>query len=187
MKQHKLNDNQIDLIINAAYNDVSIIERITAFLLIRKNNEAKRIYSEYKKTAQSVKGVQVYVMPSELEDKVKSKIGVKQENNHSFLTDLYSLIVMKPVVSGLTAVLLIATITTSIFLNQHKQFDNNNYTERDVEQAEVQTKQALEMVSAILSNTSKRVKKDILQKTVSSEINKGIEVVNQLFIEGEKK
>jgi hypothetical protein len=42
------------------------------------------------------------------------------------------------------------------------------------------------MVSSILTSTSNKVRKDILKNTVSSEINKGINIVNQLFIEGEK-
>jgi hypothetical protein len=186
MKQHKLNSEEIDLIINAAYNDLSIINKIRVYLLINKNEEAKRIYDEYKETAESVKEITQYEMSEELEHKIKNRIGIKPEEQRSFLTDLYSLIIMKPVAASLTAVLLIITISTSVVLNNNRTIESNNYSQAEIEMAELQTKQALEMVSSILTSTSNKVRKDILKNTVSSEINKGINIVNQLFIEGEK-
>lgn len=186
MKQHKLNSEEIDLIINAAYNDLSLINKLRAYLLINKNEEAKRIYDEYKETAESVKEITQYEMSEELEHKIKNKIGLKTEERRSFVTDLYSLIIMKPVAASLTAVLLVITISTSVLLNNNRTVENNNYSQAEIEMAELHTKQALEMVSSILTNTSNKVRKDILKNTVSSEINKGINIVNQLFIEGEK-
>ena len=104
MKQHKLNSEEIDLIINAAYNDLSLINKLRAYLLINKNEEAKRIYDEYKETAESVKEITQYEMSEELEHKIKNIIGLKTEERRSFVTDLYSLIIMKPVAASLTAV-----------------------------------------------------------------------------------
>lgn len=186
MKQHNLTDKEIDLIVNAAYKDVSISERIKLRILFLRNSGSKRIFDEYRKTASSVKNIKSIELSEEVSNRVKARIGLHANDKRSFIVDLYSLIVMKPVMSGLMAVLLIATVATSLILNNNK-ISYNSYSEQEVRQAEIQTRQALDLVSSVLSKTSKKVKQDILTNTVSTEINKGINVVNQLFIEGEKK
>ncbi len=186
MKQHNLTDRQIDLIINAAYDDASFIEKIEVYFLLRKSAEAKELFDEYRKTSSSVKNVKPIELPFNIEEKVKNKIGIKEENDRSFLIDLYSLVLMKPIVSGLTVVLLVATLTTSLLLNRNKQIEYNNYSEQEIEQAEIQAKHALELIGSVLSKTSKQVKQDILTNTVSAELNKGMNVVNQLFINGDR-
>lgn len=180
-KLFNLTDEMKDKIISAAYGDASLLDRIKIFYLIKKNDEARKLFLEYRKTAGEVRQLGEEEYPESIARAVESKtIGENRSGN--FLFDLYSVIISKPLISAATTFILVAAITVALIVNKPIEY---KYSEAEIIKADQQTRHALAIVENIFRQTQSTLQKEVLGEKVAKPINHGIGIINNLF-EGEK-
>jgi hypothetical protein len=173
-------------IIAAAYKDCSLKDRMSVWLLTRKQPECKALFDEYRKTAISVHSINIEECPGDI---VKDTF---RRLNDSPGFNISGMIVSRPaLVTVLSVVLLsavyLAVITTwSPDRRTAQHITNHEYTKQEVAQAQKDVKESLAIVSRILNKTSRQIGEDILPRNVGKPIKQGIEVINQLFPKGVK-
>lgn len=178
-------DEQLhDKIISVAYGDAGLLDKIRIHLLARKNGDVRNLLEEYRSTSAAVRSIEKDYLPEELIDGVKSRIGIEEKNDRSFFLDFYSFVYSKPIVSAAAATVLIAVIITSTFLKGPDL--SQTYSPEEIALADKQVKQALAIVGKVFNQTENALKNDILGKRVGQPINKGLNVVNDLFKEENK-
>ena len=182
-KFFKVSAELMDRIISVAYGDAGFFEKMKILKLAEEHPEVRELLDEYINTANSVHSITSDECPDTLINKIKSVSKIENESS-SFLFDIYTTVFSRPAVSAIAVVILAATIVVSV------SFENssyNRYTNAEIEQANLQTRQALTLVSNIFSKTENLLKNDILRNKVSKPINNGMAVVNNLFIDKENK
>ena len=183
-KFYKIDEELHNKIINAAYGDAGIFDKIKIYFLAKKYPEVKFLFDEYRATSKAVHSIEKEFMPDELLEKVKIKAGSKEPQKNSFFFDFYSFVFARPAVSAFAAAVLIIIIITSAFIKE-PGFESQ-YSKEEVALANKQTKQALAIIGKVFSNTEKTLKNDILAKRVGQPINEGLNMVNNLFNEENK-
>lgn len=184
-KAYNIDEKTLEKIISAAYGSADIFEKLEVFFLIRKNPEAKKLFNEYKKTADEVHSLKRDELPESVLNGVKEKINgeLKIEEKKTFLTDLTALIFLKPRASFAAVVLLAIAITLSVFV--HTENPEPHYSQVEIEAASLQTKQALVLVSGILLSAEKTLTKEVIPNKVVKPVNESFNYVNN-FMRGEK-
>jgi len=162
-----------DRIISVAYGSTSFFEKRRIEKLASENKAIQELLDEYKNTANAVHSI-----PKE---KYKGKLKVKTigELNKSILDDFYLILIEKPVITAVATVLLISAITFSLFNNRELTYEG--YSIAEVQKANFETKQAIQIVNNIFSKTEDKIKYDILTNEVSKPIKEGMNTVNKLF------
>ncbi|MFO7444880.1 MAG: hypothetical protein R6W90_00870 [Ignavibacteriaceae bacterium] len=168
-----------DKIISAAYGDAGLKDRLTVWLLIRKNPEYKKLYIEYRKTALSVHKIQMEECPREIVDNTLDLINDELEKaGGSTVTSLFG----RPVFSAaVAAIILAAVIVTFNLIDRQAEVQ---YSKQEILSAEEQVKSSLAIVSKLLNQTSQKLEEEILPKNVGKPIRQGFEILNQLFPKG---
>lgn len=183
-KSFEITEELRDKIISAAYGDAGFFERIKIKNLARKYAEVKILFDEYSATAEAAHSIKLEECPYELLNSVRKKIGVQRENKKSFLFDLYSALFTRPIISAAAASILVIAIVTSIIFNKNEY--RYNYTPEEIALADKQVKESLYFVSKIFNKAQTNLTDEILTDRVAKPISKGIKLVNDLFIEGDK-
>ena len=178
-----LTDEQKDKIISAAYGNGSLSDRLIVRRLIFSNEDAEKLYLSYKQTASEVKQIAGEECPSDILKTVQYETKRALENKGSFLSDLYSAVFSRPIVSAVTTVVLIASIVIALIVNRPVQY---NYTQAQIIDADRQAREAFLIVGKILKETHATLQNDVLGERVSKPLNQSIRIANKLF-EGEKK
>jgi hypothetical protein len=182
-KSFEISAELMDGIISTAYGDAGFFEKIKIHKLAKEQPEVRELLDEYRGTANSVHSIK----PDECPDTViyNNKPVSKIENKSSgFLFDIYTALFARPVISAAVIVILSAAVIVSVSIDNGSY---NGYTRAEIEMANLQTKQALALVSSIFSKTENSLKNDIIKDKVSKPINNGMTMVNNLFIDKEKK
>ncbi len=182
-KSFEITESVASKIIAAAYRDGNIFDRIKVALWVRKFPEARELYESYSATARLVKDIKLNECPDELLESIKQTTGTIKEER-SFFSDLYYTIFAKPAVSAMAAVLVVAVILVSVVVNNNNRY--HGFTKEEVELANIQTQQALELVGKFFKTTEEQITKEILTDKVSKPINTGIITINEIFSEGNK-
>ncbi len=180
-----IKEELFNAIIRVAYGEAGFFEKQKVLKIARANDEVKATLEAFSETARSVHKLQPDECPDELVEAALNKIRIAKSNKPSFAFDVYNAIFAKPIVSAVSAAVLVAVIGTSIFLNDGENL--NGYNIADVEEANLQAKYALAVVGKVFSSTRKSLKEDILVDKVSKPINEGIKTVNKLFTKEEIK
>lgn len=183
-KFYKIDEQLHDKIINAAYGDAGIFDKIKIYFLAKKYTEVKSLFNEYRATSKAVHSIEKEFMPDELLEKIKPQTGVKEFQKNSFFFDFYTFIFTRPVSSAIAAAALIILIITSVFIKGPDI--TNQYSKEEIALANKQTKQALAIIGKVFSNTENTLKNDILAKRVGQPINEGLGMINNLFNEENK-
>ncbi|MBU0561716.1 MAG: hypothetical protein KKD86_18000 [Bacteroidetes bacterium] len=177
MNRKKLFEEKlIDEIISVAYGDASIFTKIKIRMLAKKNLEVKNLLDEYSETSGAVKKISIDKYPDELLINLKS---TSVNKTKSFLNDLYAVFFSKPILSAAAIGIVLAAIISSVYLRNTNSYDA--YTLAEVENAEMQTRQALAIIGNVFNKTQKSLSQEILADKVSRPINDGINTVNKLF------
>ena len=179
-----MNEEILNKIISVAYGDAGLIDKIKIHLLAKGNPQVKQLLEEYKSTSKAVHTIEKDFMPEDLVEKVKSKAGVEELKTNSFFFDFYTFVFSRPVISAAAAVILIAVIITSSFMKGPDL--SSQFSQEEIALANKQTKQALAIIGKVFNQTEKAIKKDILAKRVGQPINRGLNIVNDLFNEENK-
>lgn len=183
-KSFEISEEMQNKIISVAYGDASLLDRIKVFRVAAQSDEARNLLNSYKITADKVKQIGEEEFPRELLKSVEHKtIPVKMTTN-TFMYDLFSIVLSRPVVSAAASVILIAAIITSIIINKPIQ-TNYNYSGAEVTEAEKQAEYALSVIGKIFKETQTTLQKDVLGDAVAKPFHKSIRIVNNL-LEGDK-
>lgn len=172
-----------DLIIKAAYKDSNIWEWIKLKILSAGNDEIKKLWDEYKSTAESVRTIE----PEKCPENIIENLSIESfSEKPSLIRDLYTAIFVKPIFTAAAITILTAVIVTSVILKNNYEYEG--YKKAEVELAERQTQYALSVIGKVFKSTKRTLVEDIIPVKVSKPINQGIETVNKLFkSEGEIK
>ncbi|MBU0475607.1 MAG: hypothetical protein KKF62_15775 [Bacteroidetes bacterium] len=168
-----MNEKLKDRIISVAYGDASFLEKYRIKRLASKDKAVKNILDEYNKIAKAVHSI------SKEEFSGKPKIKMISDLHKSILEEIYLIIIGKPAISFLAGVLLVFAISFSLLNN--KKLNYEGYTIAEVQQANIEAKQAFQIVNSIFSKTENKIKYDILTEEVSKPIKEGMSTVNKLF------
>ncbi|MDA3860306.1 MAG: hypothetical protein PF445_03685 [Melioribacteraceae bacterium] len=172
-KSSNISEELLDRIISVAYGSASFFEKRRIEKLATENEAVKELLDEYKSTAQAVHSIPKEEYTGELKVKNISEL------SKSIFDDFYLILIGKPVITAVTTVLLIFAITFSLFNNRELTYEG--YSVAEVQKANLETKQALQIVQNIFSKTEDKIKYDILTNEVSKPIKDGMNTVNKLF------
>jgi len=170
-KNYKIDEETLDKIIAAAYKDAGLIDRLKIYFHTKKDDEVKRIYNEYRNTAENVKKIPLDDCP----DSVIKSPGIKKvkEKKSFILKPAYVFAISFLVVSALVAVLL--------FQNKEKE---PVYSKEEIELAEQQVKESLAIVNRIFRKTENLINEEVLPKRVGKPIHKSLSIINEVLIGG---
>ena len=168
-----MNNKIKELLIRAAYGDVTFIEKIKVAFVIRKNTEAKTLYVSYRKTAIKVKKLKRGNLPSVVADKLEA---LASETTSSRQKAMFTI---SPGLAVAFSILLIALFTFT-FLKKNTDY-YGKYNKETVENATEETLASLKMVAQIFSQTKKIVVDNILVNKVSQPINNGLNQVEKII------
>lgn len=173
----------MDRIISAAYSDAGFFEKLKIHKLAEEQPEVRELLDEYRNTAKSVHSIKPDECPETVVNSIKAVPKIENKPS-SFLFDIYTVVFSRLAVSAIAVVILAAIVVISVSIDNGSY---NGYTRAEIEQANLQTRQALALVSNIFSKTGNSLKNNILRNKVSKPINNGMSTVNNLFIVKENK
>jgi hypothetical protein len=182
-KFYNVSENLSNVLISAAYGDVSFLKQLRLRLIRKINPLADKIYQEHKKIADEIKTTGKNTCPPQIVDSVFSRLEITSEPKHNFREDLYSIFMFKPVYTYAVVLLIIGGLLFSIFQDTPKV----KYTNAEIQLADRQAKETLLLVSAIFNKTSSTLTNDILPEQVTKRINKGVNVIEDLFKENKNE
>lgn len=182
--KNNFNEETIDLVITVAYGSANFFDTIKAWFLIKKHDELKAIYDEYRLTANSVHSLHDE-MPNHILDKVELATGVElSKGKDGFFSDLTGIFLAKPQIVFIATAIVVALLVSSVFFKEHQQIDTQ-YSQAEIELANKQARQTLMLVSKIFNSTQETVTEEIIPNRVVKPLNESLGYVNNLFKQGD--
>ena len=179
-----MNDKILEKIISVAYGDASWIDKIKIRRLAEENKEVKELLESYRQTVAEVHKLKEEECPEELLKGIESRTINITKRSNTFSSDFFSIIFTRPLVSAAATVVLAAIILLGIFANRSIQ---HQYTKAEIEYADKQARQALDIVGKIFNQTNVTLKEDVLNSRVAKPIRESMGIVNDLFTTDNKK
>jgi hypothetical protein len=174
----EISEELLDRIISVAYGSASFFQKRKIEKLASEDEIIKKILDEYRNTANEVHSIKKEIYTE------KSKVQNIAETEKTIFDEVYQILLGRPATTVIAAILLIVAFAFSLFLN--KELTYQNYSLAEIERANLESKQALMIVSEIFSKTEKKLTNEILINEVSKPINEGINAVNKLFYKEKK-
>lgn len=182
--ENKNEQKTTDLIINAAYGSVNVIEKIKVWFLIKQDEELNSLYKEYKATADSIHSLPHEEMPDYILERVEHSINNSiQVNENSFISDLLNIFLTRPQIVFVATAVVIGLMISSIFVKE--QHIDNQYSQAEIELANKQARETLMLVSKIFNSTHTTLTEEILPNRVVKPLNESFGYVNDLFKKGD--
>lgn len=179
-----MNEELLNKIIETAYGNASVADKIKIYFLAYKNSEVKKVLMDYKATADKVKNLGIENCPDHLINNISKTIKSENINSHSLLSDIYNILFNRPILSGtLAAVFILAVLSTFIF---NRPEIKQQYTKQQIEQADAEVKYSLSLVANVLNKTKSTIENDVLQEKVNKPIKESLFIIND-YINGENK
>ena len=171
----------IDKILNVAYGDASITERIIVFWKATRNDEVMRILEEYKATAKFVHNINKEKLPEYVVKSVHRRIEFENESEN-LISKIYFALFSKPIFSAAVASLFaLAIISTFIFRQPATTLE---YSEAEIELAQQQLGESIAIVNKVFIKAEQKLEKEIINDRVSKQLNKGFNLINEYLIGG---
>ncbi|MFH1197981.1 MAG: hypothetical protein V1720_19925 [bacterium] len=182
MDEHLLNK-----IISVAYNDARIVDKIHVRYLALKNPEIKKLFEEYRSTYGGVHNIKIDECPDEIVEKVLSSVKMTESKKKSFKDDLFTMFVLNPRATAYVATAATLLIIFSVVFNINRNENNyGSYSKEEVLQANKQIKESLALIGKVFNKTQSTITDEVFGKRVGKPINKSINTINNLFLEGGK-
>jgi len=178
---NKLNPVLIDKIINVAYGDASFFERMIVNWKASRISEIRKVLEEYKATANSVHDVRKEELPEYVIESVHRRIEFENESEN-LISKIYFALFSKPIFSA-AVVSIIALAIISIFLFRQTA-EIPKYSKTEIELAQQQLGESIAIVNKVFNKAEQKLDKEILNKRVSIQLNKGLNLVNEYLIGG---
>jgi|GEM_PF-4324231 len=178
-----------DIIILAANRDLKVPKRIRIYIHLRKCEECRKIYQEYRILSGLLGELPEHQVSDSLIKSIENRTGVKQ-SEPSVLDDLLSIFLFSRVKLAGAAVVILAVISVLLFRTNIGELDGTKadyyYSSADINSANVKTKEALALLGKFLDKTQVQIESEILGKKVSRPLNKGIKTATEIFNTGDK-
>ena len=168
-------------IISVAYDDAGLFDRIIVKREAKKNNDVKNLLEEYRLTANEVKNINKEDCPNNLVE-LATKYAQINQDSKIISNGLLNKFLAKPVLSAI--VILIIGSGVFFLFNKSENDNYGKYSKAEVEYAEQQVKETLGFVGKTFKKTEETLEENILLKRVTPPVNKGINLINNLFIGG---
>lgn len=181
-KPLEINDKILDKIISAAYGDAGFLDTIYVKKIINKHENAKLLFEQYSAVAKEVHKLKEEEFSVELLKLPRIKNLTNKEITNSFWIDLLSIIINRPLISTLAALIIISVITLSLINNKQIEY---RYTPAEITLVEEQARKALDVVGKVFSETKITIRNEVLGEKVGNPIRKSMGIVNIIFNKGE--
>jgi hypothetical protein len=181
---NKIDQKLIDKIINAAYGNAGLFERLYVLWIVSLNKKNKNLFDEYKLTAKLVHRLGQEEVPAYLIQSVRIKTTRKEKSNTitSFISKVfYNVFGNKAIPASVLGAILVIVISFLIF---NKPSHSYKYSKLEIELAEKQFKQTLAIVGKVFEGAEKSFSQEILDEQVNKKLNKGYYLVNNILIGG---
>ena len=172
------NEKQLQRIISVAYGDAGIIDKIKIYFLAARDNEIKKLLDEYKTTAGAVRNLEKENCPDEIIEKIKNNTGIKDKNLFFPAAEFIHALIYRPALTAAAVLILAAVIFLFTLFNGANR---NQYSEKQIKQAENQVKQSLVLVSKIFNRTADNLENNIIKEQVAKPVYEGVSTINELF------
>ena len=176
-----INPKLIDKIINVAYGDASITERIIVNWKATRNDEVRRILEEYKATAKFVHNVNKEKLPKYVIESVRRRIEFENESE-SLISKIYFALFSKPIFSAAVVSIFVLALISFFLFNQPAT--THKYSKAEIEIAQQQLEDSFTIVSRVFNKAEQKLDKEIINDRVSKQLNKGLNLVNEYLIGG---
>jgi hypothetical protein len=178
---NKIDEILLDKIITVAYNDAGLYDRLVVWMKSKNNPEIKNLLDEYRLTASAIHSLDEKKLSEANLESVYYKIGQRGKSK-PVGPFVQSFIFSKPLVSSAAIGLIIITIV-SVLLFYYPQ-PEQKYTKAEIELAQKQLGESLEIVNRVFHHTEKKLAAEVMQKHVSKPLNKGLNFLNDYLIGG---
>lgn len=181
MKTLHLKQELIDKIIHVAYGDASIFDKIAVYWNVLRNDAAKNLLAEYKRTATSIHTISREEIPDYI---IESARGLTKTTNNSenLLSKFYFTFYSKPVLSASIITIIILGVVSILLLKQPQR--SHQYSNTEIELAQKQLGESLAIVNKVFQNTEKTLDAEVISKHVSKPLSKGLIYLNDYLIGG---
>jgi len=176
-----INPKLIDKIINVAYGDASISERMIVNWKAFRNDEVRRILDEYKTTANSVHSIRKEELPEYVIESVRRRIEFENESEN-LISKIYFVFFRKPIFSAaIVGMFVLALVSVLIF---KQPATTSKYSKTEIELAQQQLGESIAIVNKVFTKAEQKLDKEIIYDRVSKQLNKGLNLVNEYLIGG---
>ena len=183
-KPFEISDEILNKLINTAYGDANFFDKIYVKNLIRKHENVRLLFEQYSAVANEVHKVKEDEFLTEsIKNRYFKGINYKATRS-SFWVDFLSIIINRPLMSTITAIILITAVTLSLINNKQVEY---NYSAKEITLADEQARKALGIVGRIFNETKITLRKEVLGEKIGAPIRESIGVVNIIFNKGEQK
>jgi hypothetical protein len=167
-------------IIAVAYGDCSIIDRIRIRWLSFRDQRIKNLLKEYRSTAHAVHSIREHELPQRVHSLMERIDLVKNaEKRISFsFFNVHPGYAMMVTVIGILCLALIAYVTL------FQEEPSPKYTTAEIDLAQKQVRESLEIVAKVLRKTEIDLDGEILTTKVSVPLNKGLTIVRDYVTGG---
>ncbi len=176
--QKIINKELEEKIIAVAYGDAPIIDRIKILFLSLKNQQIKILLNDYKVTAKAVHKIDELKLPVEVVQSSMDKIDLNKEERFLFFYTHPKF----AMAGSLIAIICIAIISYFTFFHQNSTM--TKYSKAEIELAQKQARESLEIVAKVFRKTEADIDKDILTKKISKPLNEGLTIVSDYVTGG---
>ncbi|MFA7287797.1 MAG: hypothetical protein WC055_02855 [Melioribacteraceae bacterium] len=176
---YKTDDLLLEKIISVAYKDASFFDKIKINYLASKYSNVKEILDEYKQTANEIHSIELEEFPTSSLEKVLEKLEVEKEKQPQFWNDIYSLVIRKPALVYSLSLLLILSVSISIFVRKDPVY--SQYSKEEVVKADKQTREALYIVATILNDAQTRITEDVIKEKIAAPLNQSLGILNNII------
>lgn len=170
-KYNEIDDDTLNKVISAAYDDAGLKDRIMIYFLTKRNPQVKQLFNEYRNTSKKVKRIPLDKCPSSVTESLN--ITVAKENKALVIKPAY----VFPVI------ILLVSILITILITQTKE-EKKTFTKAEIELAEQQVKKSLTIVNKVFKKTENLIHEEVLPKRVGKPIQKSLSIINEVLIGG---
>ena len=178
---NKLNPELIDKIINVAYGDASFFERMIVNWKASRISEVRKVLEEYKATANSVHDVRKEELPEYVVESVHRRIEFENESEN-LTSKIYFALFSKPIFSAAVVSMFVLAIISIFLFRQTVEIPR--YSKAEIKLAQQQLGESIAIVNKVFNKAEQKLDKEILNKHVSKQLNKGLNLVNEYLIGG---
>jgi len=180
----KLNQKLTDKIINVAYGNAGIVDRIYIFFKAKADGKANSLLNEYRNTAISVHNLKQEEVPDYIIAKAKSITGGTGQNEFipSHISyGVFSFLSTKVIPATVLGILFIFIVS---FLILREPSPSHKYSKAEIELAEKQLKLSLAIVGKAFQKAEKSFSEEVLNNQINKNLNRGYFLVTNILIGG---
>ncbi|NNG26041.1 MAG: hypothetical protein HKM87_00830 [Ignavibacteriaceae bacterium] len=181
INSYNIDSKLSDKIINVAYRDASITERVIVSWIALRNDEVRKVLEAYKATANSVHSIKKAELPEHIIESLNGRIELESKSEN-LISKIYFALFSKPIFSAtVVSFFVLAIISTFIF---RQPATTHEYSEAEIELAQQQLGESIAIVNKVFIKAEQKLENEIINDRVSKQLNKGLNLINEYLIGG---